>query len=61
MTIRQFLVVLISNIINEHHITQLQWLGAITVFGSLLYKSYSKSKKKTEIKNYAEDQQPAQS
>lgn len=43
MTIRQFLSVLISNVVFAHHMSLLQWVGAVVVFGSLFYKSYAKS------------------
>lgn len=43
MTIRQFLSVLISNVVFAHHMSLLQWVGAMLVFGSLFYKSYAKS------------------
>mmetsp|Transcript_52985 Transcript_52985/g.129941 ORF Transcript_52985/g.129941 Transcript_52985/m.129941 type:complete len:379 (+) Transcript_52985:213-1349(+) len=43
MTIRQFLSVFVSNILFAHGMSALQWLGAITVFGSLFFKSWHKS------------------
>lgn len=46
MTIRQFLSVLISNVVFAHHMSLLQWVGAVVVFGSLFYKSYAKSASK---------------
>mmetsp|Transcript_45523 Transcript_45523/g.177026 ORF Transcript_45523/g.177026 Transcript_45523/m.177026 type:complete len:366 (-) Transcript_45523:363-1460(-) len=44
MTIRQFLAVFVSNLVYGHAMTAMQWLGAVTVFGALLYKSYSKAR-----------------
>lgn len=45
MTIRQFLSVFVSNLIFRHGMTVLQWLGALTVFGALFYKTYAKANK----------------
>ncbi|OSX81463.1 hypothetical protein BU14_0014s0017 [Porphyra umbilicalis] len=46
MTIRQFLSVLISNVVFAHHMSLMQWAGAVLVFGSLFYKSYAKASNK---------------
>lgn len=43
MTIRQFLSVFISNIVFRHGMSLMQWLGAMTVFGALFYKSWAKA------------------
>lgn len=43
MTIRQFLSVLVSNLLFQHGMTLFQWLGAVTVFGALFYKTYAKA------------------
>lgn len=45
MTIRQFLSVFVSNLIFRHGMTAFQWLGAVTVFGALFYKTYAKANK----------------
>lgn len=45
MTIRQFLSVFVSNLIFRHGMTLMQWLGAVTVFGALFYKTYAKANK----------------
>lgn len=45
MTIRQFLSVFVSNLIFRHGMTGMQWLGAVTVFGALFYKTYAKANK----------------
>lgn len=45
MTIRQFLSVFMSNLLFRHGMTPMQWLGAVTVFGALFYKTYAKSNK----------------
>lgn len=45
MTVRQFLSVFVSNIIFRHGMTGMQWLGAVTVFGALFYKTYAKANK----------------
>lgn len=45
MTIRQFLSVFMSNLIFRHGMTPMQWLGAVTVFGALFYKTYAKANK----------------
>mmetsp|Transcript_11658 Transcript_11658/g.35576 ORF Transcript_11658/g.35576 Transcript_11658/m.35576 type:complete len:370 (+) Transcript_11658:164-1273(+) len=44
MTIRQFLSVFVSNIVYGHAMNSLQWLGAVTVFGALFYKSWAKAR-----------------
>ena len=45
MTIRQFLSVFVSNLLFRHGMTGMQWLGAVTVFGALFYKTYAKANK----------------
>lgn len=45
MTIRQFLSVFVSNLLFRHGMTLMQWLGAVTVFGALFYKTYAKANK----------------
>lgn len=57
MTIRQFMTVLVSNILYRHHMTIFQWLGATTVFLALFYKSVAKAVVKSSPKG---DTTPAQ-
>lgn len=45
MTIRQLLSVFVSNLLYGHHMSVLQWFGAITVFAALFYKSWAKANK----------------
>eukprot|EP00184_Porphyridium_aerugineum_P008734 CAMPEP_0184692596 /NCGR_PEP_ID=MMETSP0313-20130426/1010_1 /TAXON_ID=2792 /ORGANISM="Porphyridium aerugineum, Strain SAG 1380-2" /LENGTH=368 /DNA_ID=CAMNT_0027150437 /DNA_START=175 /DNA_END=1281 /DNA_ORIENTATION=- len=40
MTLRQLLSVITSNILFAHHMTVIQWLSTLVVFGSLLFRSW---------------------
>jgi len=55
MTTRQFLSILLSCILFVHPLTFWQWIGTVTVFGTLYYKAFGKNHEhKVENKGKAE-------